>query len=87
MSDKKTKIVRVNWTAHTLVEASVLVEMPVDADPDDHLTAVYDAIDGDDFQPDNDVWDKGSGRFEDAEPDEIVADFFLDVDGQVRVND
>jgi len=80
---KKTKMVRVNWSALTRVEASVLVEVPADFSADDagFLREVYDALDSEDFQEDPDYWERGEGYAEsphlhdaDCEPEFVLND-------------
>ena len=66
----KTKMIRVNWSALTRIEASVLVQVPANFSADDSafLREVYDSLDGEDFTPDTDYWERGEGYAETPHP-------------------
>ena len=84
---KKTKMVRVNCSALTRVEASVLVEVPANFNADDYrfLQEVYDSLDGEDFKEDTDYWERGDGYAESPHPHDfgLEPEFVLNDDGDL----
>lgn len=71
-SKPNTKIVRVNLSALTRAEWSALVEIPADA-PEDRIDELadrfYDGIDGSEFTPDPEFWEKGDGCYVSRDPE------------------
>lgn len=68
----KTKIVRVNLSALTRVEWSALVRVPADMPRlkiDELHERFYEEIDGGEFEPDPEFWEKGESCYVDPNPE------------------
>jgi hypothetical protein len=82
-----TKLVRVTLSAFTRLEYSEVIEVPADFSDDDMqvlATRRYDEIDGGDFRPDPDYWEKGSVTC-DNEDSTLEPDFKLVDDELIAV--
>jgi len=87
-TEAATKKVRISLSALTRVEYSEILEVPAgmtDGQLDDLVRQRYEEVDGGEFDPDNEFWERGECHF-DAEDDDAQAEGTVAlVDGRLVV--
>lgn len=87
-TEAATKKVRICLSAHTRVEYSEILEVPAgmtQGQLDDLVRQRYEDIDGGEFRPDFEFWEKGSCHFDLEEADAQAEGTVTLVDGRMVV--